>query len=398
MPERQPGSSALSLALAYVVLVLYASLYPFEGWRWPPGQSLWALAVLPRSVYHDPFDIISNLLGYLPLGALLGIALRRPWHANARGLDAGRVGGSDAFIRLRGAAAVCAAARAFAGRPGHEHRRCATGCAAGHGHASPGPGCAAGSACASAGLAVKAPAPWRCWACGRWACCFRRRCRWAWARSASVCANGLADLLQGVPWAETAYALLAEGPTAVPPLRPLAEVLIVALGLLAPCLVAYAVMAPGLRRRRDGTGRPAAGGAGHDGFHLAELRATPCAGLAHTAQRPGPGGGHLLLALLLALLPRRVAPGLGLVVLTGPGGGRGPGAGRPLLCAKPAGLGAGALCALPRPGAVGRLAVALCRDGLAAVAPGRTHRVRGSGRLWPRTAGRPRGPTYNLRP
>ena len=32
-------SSATWLALAYALLVLYASLYPFEGWRWPPGRT-----------------------------------------------------------------------------------------------------------------------------------------------------------------------------------------------------------------------------------------------------------------------------------------------------------------------------------------------------------------------
>jgi hypothetical protein len=90
----------------------------------------------------------------------------------------------------------------------------------------------------------------------------------------------------------------------------------VALGLLAPCLVAYAVMAPGLRRVVMALGAAAAGCAGDDGFHLAELRPTPC--LAWLTPLSGPGLVlGTLLALLLALLPRRLAPGLGLVVLTG---------------------------------------------------------------------------------
>ena len=78
MATRRQSSSVAPLVAVYVALVLYASLYPFEGWRWPPGQALWALAALRRSIYHDPFDVVSNLLGYLPLGALLYIALRRP--------------------------------------------------------------------------------------------------------------------------------------------------------------------------------------------------------------------------------------------------------------------------------------------------------------------------------
>ena len=40
MPDRRPRSSATPLALAWAALVLYASLFPFSGWRWPPGQSL----------------------------------------------------------------------------------------------------------------------------------------------------------------------------------------------------------------------------------------------------------------------------------------------------------------------------------------------------------------------
>ena len=28
-------SSTAPLALAYAALILYASLYPFDGWRWP---------------------------------------------------------------------------------------------------------------------------------------------------------------------------------------------------------------------------------------------------------------------------------------------------------------------------------------------------------------------------
>ena len=71
-------SSATPLSLAYAALVLYASLYPFTDWRWPPGQALSALATLPWPPWRvHPFDLWSNLLGYLPLGALLAIAARR---------------------------------------------------------------------------------------------------------------------------------------------------------------------------------------------------------------------------------------------------------------------------------------------------------------------------------
>jgi VanZ family protein len=73
-------SSATLLALVYATLVLYASLYPFEGWRWPPGQALASLALLPTALHQSAFDVTSNLLGYLPLGALLAVAaLRSSW-------------------------------------------------------------------------------------------------------------------------------------------------------------------------------------------------------------------------------------------------------------------------------------------------------------------------------
>jgi VanZ family protein len=70
-------SSAAPLALACTLLVVYASLYPFADWRWPPGQPLEALALLPWPRPWLPFDLWSNTLGYLPLGALLTIAARR---------------------------------------------------------------------------------------------------------------------------------------------------------------------------------------------------------------------------------------------------------------------------------------------------------------------------------
>lgn len=60
-------------------LVVYASLYPFVGWRWPPGlvagTDPWLLP-WPKGG-RLRFDELSNFLGYLPLGALLAIAALR---------------------------------------------------------------------------------------------------------------------------------------------------------------------------------------------------------------------------------------------------------------------------------------------------------------------------------
>lgn len=59
------------MALAYAALILYASLYPFTGWRWPPGVPLASLLVLPWPPWRDTFDVLANMVGYMPLGALL---------------------------------------------------------------------------------------------------------------------------------------------------------------------------------------------------------------------------------------------------------------------------------------------------------------------------------------
>lgn len=61
------------LALVYGALIGYASLYPFDGWRWPPGAAWPDLLHLPWLPRQGSFDEISNGLGYLPLGVLLAL-------------------------------------------------------------------------------------------------------------------------------------------------------------------------------------------------------------------------------------------------------------------------------------------------------------------------------------
>jgi VanZ family protein len=76
-------TSALPLALAYVGLIVYASLFPFVGWR-DQGVAPWIFltAALPR--YWTAFDVVSNVLGYMPLGFLLALtALRTGRHRRA---------------------------------------------------------------------------------------------------------------------------------------------------------------------------------------------------------------------------------------------------------------------------------------------------------------------------
>ncbi len=63
-------SSAALLAAAYAALIVYASLYPFSGWRWP-GLPIWAFLMRPWWRWWTIFDVVANLMGYLPLGALV---------------------------------------------------------------------------------------------------------------------------------------------------------------------------------------------------------------------------------------------------------------------------------------------------------------------------------------
>lgn len=70
-------STAWPLALMFAALVVYASLYPFAGWRWPPTLGSLELLQLPWPPWRSRFDEGSNLLGYAPLGGLLFIAVMR---------------------------------------------------------------------------------------------------------------------------------------------------------------------------------------------------------------------------------------------------------------------------------------------------------------------------------
>ena len=65
---------ARSLFVVYALLVVYASLYPLSGWR---DQGLSAFAYLTASPprYVTAFDVVANLLGYLPYGFLCVLAL-----------------------------------------------------------------------------------------------------------------------------------------------------------------------------------------------------------------------------------------------------------------------------------------------------------------------------------
>jgi VanZ family protein len=58
--------------LAYLCMLAYASLNPFQGWRWPEAFTLFAS---PR--YVIAFDVLINIAAYAPLGAMLASLARQ---------------------------------------------------------------------------------------------------------------------------------------------------------------------------------------------------------------------------------------------------------------------------------------------------------------------------------
>jgi VanZ family protein len=99
MPDRQhdqhearegfaPHSVRLAwiLAVAYLLVLGYASLQPFRGWRWPPEEILYFLsAPWPRFITLQ--DVTVNFAAYVPLGLLLSIGCGARYGA-ARGAAA----------------------------------------------------------------------------------------------------------------------------------------------------------------------------------------------------------------------------------------------------------------------------------------------------------------------
>lgn len=65
--------------MVYVLLTIYASLYPLEGWR-NHGLSPLAYLDAPWPRYITAFDIAANLIGYMPYGFLCVAALEPRVH------------------------------------------------------------------------------------------------------------------------------------------------------------------------------------------------------------------------------------------------------------------------------------------------------------------------------
>ena len=99
---RLPGrkTTAWPLALIYAALIVYASLFPFTGWR-DQGLAPWSYLMAPWPRYWTGFDLGINVVGYLPLGFLLAVALLRSrpaWPATAAVLAGGLGGAGLSFV------------------------------------------------------------------------------------------------------------------------------------------------------------------------------------------------------------------------------------------------------------------------------------------------------------
>jgi VanZ family protein len=252
-------TSAWPLSLAYAVLVVYASLYPFSGWR-DQGISPWAFLASPWPKYWTGFDLAANMLGYAPLGFLLALSFLR------RGRMAFLPQGNAAAVFVATAAAALLAL-AMEALQSYLPYRVPSNLDFGLNVA----GALAGAAMA-AGLELVG-------AIDRWS---RFRHRWFVqdARGALVLLAlwpfallfpasvplGLGQVLERLEAALGEWLMdtpflewLPVREVELQPLVPVAELLCVTLGLLAPCLLGYTIIRSAARRAAFAVGALAGG-------------------------------------------------------------------------------------------------------------------------------------------
>jgi VanZ family protein len=90
--RNRPSAFARQALAAYLGLIVYASWYPFSGWR-SLGLAPFAYLGDPLPQYLTVFDVVTNVLGYLPFGALIVLAAWPRWRG-AAAIAAGFIGGA----------------------------------------------------------------------------------------------------------------------------------------------------------------------------------------------------------------------------------------------------------------------------------------------------------------
>ncbi|MEO5695566.1 MAG: VanZ family protein [Burkholderiaceae bacterium] len=310
MPRHR--SSAVPLAWLYAALIVYASLYPFTNWRMPPFGPL-AFLALPWPRWWTWFDLVTNLVGYAPLGALVFGALVRSATPTRRALLLAVAAGTGLslamellqnFLPLRVASNVDLGVNA-------------TGTLVG----------------ALLGLVVHVRGGVERWQAAR--------DRWVIGRSAGGLAlllawpvgllfplpvplgqgqvlarvqEGVANLVVGTPVAPW-FQRWADAEIQRSALSPGGEFALIALGLIAPCLVAFAIARPGWRKLALVAIVTAFG------WFTTTLSTALNFGPQHllawsTPQALAALAVGALLAGALSAIPRRAVTGLGLVALT----------------------------------------------------------------------------------
>jgi VanZ family protein len=310
-----PGrSAALPLLLVWTAIIVYASWFPFFGWRWPAPAALWGLLPLPWPRRHEAFDIIANLLGYMPLGALLVLAqdpiegrgvraLRNAIAAAAalsyvleviQGVLPQRVPSLLDWLLNSAGAALGAAGGLWLERVGAPHwlQRTTEHWFAQHSRS--------GMALLllwPLGLLFPTPVAL---GVGQ-----------VWERMRDL----VHDAFSGLAATEPLVRWLDTVPSHAARLSPATELIAVALGLLAPCLVIYSMARPGLRRAWLALAATALG------FGVTTLSTAMNFGPQHAlAWCTSTTLAGLALGCVLALLAigsgRRMAAGIGLVAVT----------------------------------------------------------------------------------
>jgi VanZ family protein len=246
VPDRK--TSAWPLAQAYAALIVYASLYPFSGWR-DQGLAPFEFLGSPWPKYWTAFDLTANVAGYAPLGFLLVLSHLRRGRGQAAGASVAR-----AILVATAAAALLSLS--MEALQSYLPARVASNLDFG-----------LNAAGALLGAAI-AGALHRAGAVDHWS---RFRVRWFVddARGALVLLAlwpfallfpaavplglgqvmerlepAIADWLADTPFLEW----LPVRDIELQPLVPGAELLCVAIGVLVPCLLAYSVMPPASRR------------------------------------------------------------------------------------------------------------------------------------------------------
>jgi VanZ family protein len=76
--QRRSSALARQALALYAALIVYGSLYPFTGWR-SLGLGPFDYLFDPLPQYLTAFDVVTNVLGYMPFGALVVLAAYPRW-------------------------------------------------------------------------------------------------------------------------------------------------------------------------------------------------------------------------------------------------------------------------------------------------------------------------------